>query len=62
MIRKKDSYRGEKIKALVVLEPRSRTSQSLVARADVRAQVPQVAEFVDELPEALSGKMQWRQL
>lgn len=62
MIRKNDSYRGETIKALIVLKPRSRTSESLVARADVHVQVPRVAEFVHELPEPLSGKTQWRQL
>src|SRR2546421_11180135 len=64
----KDGYRGETVKALIVLKERSRNRVSTGditewARARMAAfKVPRVVEFVDEVPKTASGKILWREL
>ncbi|HSH08735.1 MAG TPA: long-chain fatty acid--CoA ligase [Burkholderiales bacterium] len=64
----RDPYRGETVKALIVLEPAAR---GRVKAKDITAwahdhmaafKVPRVVEFVDELPKTATGKVFWRQL
>ena len=64
----RDSYRGETVKAFVVL----RQAQSgQVSEADIMAwcrdnmavyKAPRLVEFVDALPKSGSGKVMWRSL
>ena len=68
IIAARDAYRGETVKALVVLRA--------AAKADTRAEditawarehmaaykVPKIVEFVDALPKSGSGKVMWRLL
>ncbi len=68
VIAAKDAYRGETVKAVVVLraEARGRTTPEDIvawAREHMAAyKVPRVVEFVDALPKSGSGKVMWRLL
>src|SRR3954469_3027877 len=63
-----DGYRGETVKAVVVLKKDSKgkvTGQQISewARSRMAAfKVPRVVEFVDELPKTATGKILWRKL
>jgi fatty-acyl-CoA synthase len=62
-----DGYRGESVKAVVVLKSDSKnTSANDIidwARSRMAAfKVPRVIEFVDELPKTGTGKILWRKL
>ena len=63
-----DAYRGETVKAVVVLREAARgstTAQDLIdwAREHMAVyKVPRVIEFVDALPKSASGKVMWRAL
>ncbi|HEU4350859.1 MAG TPA: long-chain fatty acid--CoA ligase [Burkholderiales bacterium] len=62
-----DGYRGETVKAVVVLKSNSKnTSPNDIidwARSRMAAfKVPRVIEFVDELPKTATGKILWREL
>jgi fatty-acyl-CoA synthase len=63
-----DEYRGETVKALVVLREQSRgqvAPEQIIewARGQMAAyKVPRVIEFRDSLPKSPTGKVQWRQL
>jgi fatty-acyl-CoA synthase len=68
IIATRDSYRGESVKAVVVLRPAQRGQ---VSEADLMAwcrehmavyKVPRVVQFVDALPKSGSGKVMWRAL
>jgi fatty-acyl-CoA synthase len=64
----KDPYRGETVKALVVLKPHAKNAVlpgEIVewAREKMAAfKVPRIVEFVDELPRTATGKIFWRKL
>jgi fatty-acyl-CoA synthase len=64
----KDAYRGETIKAVIVLKPEFAGKVKAHditdwARENMAAyKVPRVIEFVDALPKSGSGKIMWRQL
>ncbi|MFL6573035.1 MAG: long-chain fatty acid--CoA ligase [Burkholderiales bacterium] len=64
----RDSYRGETVKALVVLKPDAKSRvlpQEIMewARSKMAAfKVPRIVEFVDELPRTATGKILWRRL
>ena len=68
MISTKDSYRGESVKAVVVLRASHRgqvTEQDIVAwcRDNMAVyKVPRVVEFAEALPKSGSGKVMWRAL
>ncbi len=68
VIAARDSYRGETVKAVVVLrdEARNHTGPEDIidwARAHMAAyKVPRLVEFVDQLPKSGSGKVMWRLL
>jgi fatty-acyl-CoA synthase len=68
VIAARDAYRGETVKAVVVLrsEARGRTQpEDIVAwsREHMAAyKVPRLVEFVDSLPKSGSGKVMWRLL
>ena len=64
----KDAYRGETVKAVVVLRP---SHKGQVSEEDVIAwcrenmaayKAPRIVEFVDALPKSGSGKVMWRLL
>lgn len=63
-----DSYRGETVKAVVVLRPthRGKVSEDDIiewTRQNMAAyKHPRVVEFVDALPKSATGKVQWRVL
>jgi fatty-acyl-CoA synthase len=63
-----DGYRGETVKALVVLKPQAKggiAPQDITewARGRMAAfKVPRVVEFVDQLPKTATGKILWREL
>jgi len=68
IIATRDNYRGESVKAVVVLRPAHRGQ---VSEADIVAwcrehmavyKVPRVVQFVDALPKSGSGKVMWRAL
>jgi len=68
IIATKDSYRGESVKAVVVLRASHKDS---VSEQDIIAwcrdnmavyKVPRVVQFVDALPKSGSGKVMWRAL
>ena len=68
VIAARDDYRGETVKALIVLRP---GWQGRVSAADIEAwsrehmaafKVPRLVEFVDALPKSGSGKVMWRVL
>ncbi len=64
----RDAYRGETVKAVVVLKPVSRgrvTGEDITAWARERMaafKVPRAVEFVAELPKTATGKILWRKL
>lgn len=64
----RDAYRGETVKAFVVLRDAARhgtTPQQIIdwAREHMAAyKVPRIVEFVDALPKSGSGKVMWRLL
>jgi fatty-acyl-CoA synthase len=68
VIAARDPYRGETVKALIVLRPEWRgriDSQELIAwcRQNMAAyKVPRIIELVEALPKSGSGKIMWRQL
>ena len=68
IIAAKDAYRGETVKAVVVLraEAKGKTSAEDItgwAKEHMAAyKVPKLVEFVDSLPKSGSGKVMWRQL
>jgi fatty-acyl-CoA synthase len=62
-----DGYRGETVKAVVVLKGNSQntTSKEIIdwARERMAAfKVPRVVEFAPELPKTATGKILWRKL
>lgn len=68
IIASKDAYRGETVKAVVVLrsEARGKTAPEDItawAKEHMAAyKVPKLVEFVDSLPKSGSGKVMWRLL
>jgi fatty-acyl-CoA synthase len=67
VIAARDGYRGETVKALVVLKTalKDTTQKEIIdwARERMAAfKVPRVVEFVPELPKTATGKILWRQL
>lgn len=68
VISARDSYRGETVKAVVVLRPGHRgqvSEQDIVAwcRDNMAVyKVPRIVQFVDALPKSGSGKVMWRSL
>lgn len=68
IISTKDSYRGESVKAVVVLRASHKgkvTEEELIAwcRDNMAVyKVPRVVQFVDALPKSGSGKVMWRTL
>ena len=68
IIAARDSYRGETVKAVVVLRAEARgqtTEQDIIqwSRDNMAAyKVPKFVQFVDALPKSGSGKVMWRQL
>ena len=68
IIATKDAYRGESVKAVVVLRP---SHQGQVSEQEIIDwcrdhmavyKVPRVVEFADALPKSGSGKVMWRSL
>jgi fatty-acyl-CoA synthase len=68
IIASKDAYRGETVKAVVVLRESHRTQ---VTEEDILAwcrdnmavyKAPRLVSFVDALPKSGSGKVMWRSL
>ncbi|KTT22136.1 long-chain fatty acid--CoA ligase [Pseudacidovorax intermedius] len=67
VIATRDAYRGESVKAVVVLRPshKDTTAEEIVAwcRENMAAyKVPRQVQFVDVLPKSGSGKVMWRLL
>ncbi|RYF36070.1 MAG: long-chain fatty acid--CoA ligase, partial [Comamonadaceae bacterium] len=68
VISARDSYRGETVKAVVVLRPGHKgqvTEQEIVdwCRATMAVyKVPRIVEFAEALPKSGSGKVMWRTL
>lgn len=68
VISARDAYRGETVKAVVVLRPQFRgqvTEQDIVAwcRENMAVyKVPRIVEFAEALPKSGSGKVMWRTL
>jgi fatty-acyl-CoA synthase len=67
VIAARDAYRGESVKAVVVLKSTSRdtSSRDIIEWARERMaafKVPRTVEFVDELPKTSTGKILWRKL
>lgn len=68
IISTKDSYRGESVKAVVVLRPAHRGQVSEQAIMDwcrdnmAVYKMPRAVQFVDALPKSGSGKVMWRLL
>jgi fatty-acyl-CoA synthase len=67
VIASRDAYRGETVKALVVLKgaAKNTSSKEIIdwAREKMAAfKVPRVVDFVDELPKTATGKILWRKL
>ena len=68
VISTKDAYRGETVKAVVVLREAARgqtTEQDIVDWCHENMAVykaPRVVQFVDALPKSGSGKVMWRLL
>ncbi|HEX6321626.1 MAG TPA: long-chain fatty acid--CoA ligase [Burkholderiales bacterium] len=63
----RDSYRGETVKALIVLKKNAQgtTAKEIIDWAHEKMaafKVPRVIEFVDELPRTATGKVFWRKL
>jgi fatty-acyl-CoA synthase len=67
IISAKDAYRGETVKAVVVLRSNAQDTKAedIVAWAKEHMaayKVPKIVEFVDALPKSGSGKVMWRLL
>ncbi|MBY0412317.1 MAG: long-chain fatty acid--CoA ligase, partial [Burkholderiaceae bacterium] len=67
IISAKDSYRGETVKAVVVLRAthKDTTVQQIIdwCRENMAVyKVPHLVQFVDTLPKSGSGKVMWRAL
>jgi fatty-acyl-CoA synthase len=68
IIAARDAYRGETVKAVVVLRPQAvgkTSAQDIVdwSRNQMAAyKAPRIVEFVDALPKSGSGKVMWRLL
>jgi len=68
VIASRDAYRGETVKAVVVLRADAKgktTAEDIIAwaREHMAAyKVPRLVEFADALPKSGSGKVMWRQL
>ncbi len=68
VIAAKDDYRGETVKALVVLREAHKgkvTAEEIIewTRANMaHYKCPRIVEFVDSLPKSATGKVQWRVL
>jgi fatty-acyl-CoA synthase len=66
VIGSRDAYRGETVKALVVLKKNMHPGPEEIidwARGKMAAfKVPRVVQFVDELPKTATGKILWRKL
>ena len=68
IISTQDAYRGESVKAVVVLRPSHQgqlTEQALIdwCRANMAAyKVPRAVQFVEALPKSGAGKVLWRKL
>ena len=67
IIATKDAYRGESVKAVVVLRPthQDTTAEDIIGwcRENMAVyKVPRVVQFVDSLPKSGSGKVMWRTL
>lgn len=68
VIATRDAYRGESVKAVIVLKDAARgqtTGADIIewARQNMAAyKYPRVVEFVDALPKSGSGKVMWRLL
>ena len=68
IISARDSYRGETVKAVVVLRPSHKgkvSEEEIVAwcRENMAVyKVPRIVQFVDALPKSGSGKVMWRSL
>jgi len=68
IISAKDAYRGETVKAVVVLRTEAKgktTADDIIAgsREHMAAyKVPKIVQFVDSLPKSGSGKVMWRLL
>lgn len=63
----KDAYRGESVKAVVVLRPthKDTTEQEIIdwCRKNMAVyKIPRAVQFVDALPKSGSGKVMWRLL
>ncbi len=63
----RDGYRGETVKAVIVLKHslKNTSAKDIIdwARERMAAfKVPRVVEFVDELPKTATGKILWRKL
>jgi len=67
VIATKDAYRGESVKAVVVLRPthKDTTAQQIIdwCRENMAVyKIPRTVQFVDSLPKSGSGKVMWRLL
>ena len=68
VISTKDDYRGESVKAVVVLREAAKgqtTEQDIIdwCRENMAVyKAPRVVQFVDALPKSGSGKVMWRLL
>jgi fatty-acyl-CoA synthase len=68
VIAAKDTYRGETVKAIIVLKSAQRQSvkpQDILDWAHgvmAAYKVPRLVEFVDRLPKSASGKIAWKVL
>jgi fatty-acyl-CoA synthase len=63
----RDAYRGETVKAFIVLrrEFKDMSSEQIISWARERMavfKVPRIVEFVNELPRTATGKVFWRKL
>ena len=62
----RDAYRGETVKALIVLKEKESVTAAAItdwAREKMAAfKVPRIVEFVGELPKTATGKILWREL
>jgi fatty-acyl-CoA synthase len=64
----RDNYRGESVKAVIVLRPSHKgtiVEQDIIdwCRDNMAVyKIPRVVQFVDALPKSGSGKVMWRQL
>jgi fatty-acyl-CoA synthase len=67
VISTRDDYRGESVKAVVVLRPthKDTTEQEIIdwCRENMAVyKIPRKVQFVDALPKSGSGKVMWRLL